>query len=84
MNLLLNIPFGVSDYSLDESVSTKYLFIFVKLKKFRKKEVLKTKNLNCIIKHGKYTLMQMIPIITTQLMLPFKITASSTVTNNVK
>jgi len=40
-------------------------------------------NLNCVIKHGKYTLMQMLPIITTQFTLPFKIEATSTITNNV-
>ncbi len=49
----------------------------------RKKEILKSMNLNCVIKHGKYTLMQMLPIITTQFTLPFKIEATSTITNNV-
>ncbi len=70
LNLLLNIPFNVFDFSVDEGVLTK------------KKEILKKKNLDCVIKHGNYKLIQFVPNITTKLTLPFKIAINTNWTNN--
>jgi hypothetical protein len=50
---------------------------------FRKKEILKNKNIDFTTKHGKFILAQFIPNITNQLILPFKIGVSSNSTNNI-
>jgi hypothetical protein len=70
LNLLLNIPFNVFDFSVDEGVSTK------------KSDILKKKNIDCLIKHGSYKLIQFIPNITTKIILPFKIIINTNWTNN--
>jgi hypothetical protein len=66
MNLLLNLPFNIAEFSVDESVTTK------------RKEIVKKKNVDCIVRHGKYTLMHFIPALTSNLNLPFKINVGGT------
>jgi hypothetical protein len=70
LNLLLNLPFNVFDFSVDDGVITK------------KSDILKKKNIDCVIKHGTYKLIQFIPNITTKIILPFKIAIQSNWTNN--
>jgi hypothetical protein len=66
MNLLLNLPFNISEFSVDESVTTK------------RKEIVKKKNVDCVVRHGKYTLMHFIPALTSNLNLPLKINLGGT------
>jgi hypothetical protein len=57
--------------------------LLTKLNLFRKKEILKNKNIDFTTKHGKYVLAQFIPNLTNVLMLPFKIGVITNLTNNV-
>ena len=68
LNILLNIPFTLGAISIDNSISTPI------------KEIKKNKNVDCISKHGQYTLMNMEAKVTSSFIkFPFKIQALSEV-----
>ena len=71
LNMLLNIPYKILSFSVDENVTTK------------RKEILKKKTIDLKSKHGKFTIIKMIPILeNTFIQLPFSINGNSSVTND--
>ena len=71
LNMLLNIPYQILSFSIDENVTTK------------RKEIIKKKTIDLKSKHGKFTIIKMIPLLENNfIQLPFSITASSSVTND--
>ncbi len=71
LNLLLNIPFNILDFSVNESVQSK------------KKDIIKKKNMDCSIRHGNYCLAQIVPIMSNNISMPFKVGIVGSLTNNI-
>ena len=71
LNMLLNIPYQILSFSIDENVTSK------------RKEIIKKKTIDLKSKHGKFTIIKMIPLLENNfIQLPFSIIASSSVTND--
>ena len=71
LNMLLNIPYQILSFSIDENVTTK------------RKEIIKKKTIDLKSKHGKFTIIKMIPLLENNfIQLPFSINANSSVTND--
>ena len=71
LNMLLNIPYQILSFSVDENVTTK------------RKEIIKKKTIDLKSKHGKFTIIKMIPLLENNfIQLPFSINANSSVTND--
>ena len=71
INILLNIPYEITACSVDNSVSTKT------------KEIVKKKNVDCVCRHGEYTLMNIVPNLSNNFVqLPFVISAESNISND--
>ena len=71
LNMLLNIPYQILSFSIDENVTTK------------RKEIIEKKTIDLKSKHGKFTIIKMIPLLENNfIQLPFSINANSSVTND--
>ena len=71
LNMLFNIPYQILSFSIDENVTTK------------RKEIIKKKTIDLKSKHGKFTIIKMIPLLENNfIQLPFSINANSSVTND--
>lgn len=71
LNMLLNIPYEVLNFTIDDNVLTK------------KKEIIKKKTIDCLCKHGKNTLISLVPVLKNSFIsLPFSIRINNSCVNN--